>query len=54
MTLINIRNYCSFIDEFLRRESKEYEIGKRHLANMMGQPADTFTQKDVNVSFCSN
>jgi len=27
----------------------EYEIGKRHLANMMGEDPDTFTQEDIDV-----
>ncbi|XP_015122603.1 28S ribosomal protein S9, mitochondrial [Diachasma alloeum] len=37
-------------EDFMQKESKEYEIGKRHLANMMGQPAETFTQDDVNAA----
>lgn len=39
-----------FIDEFIKKEKKEYEIGKRHLANMMGMNPEEFTQEDVNVS----
>lgn len=35
-------------DEFMKRQTFEYEIGKRHLANMMGEDAATFTQKDVD------
>lgn len=30
----------------------EYEVGKRHLANMMGEDPDFFTQADINVCNC--
>ena len=36
-------------DEFMKTQTVEYQIGKRHLANMMGEDAETFTQKDVDV-----
>lgn len=29
----------------------EYEIGRRHLANIMGEDPETFTQEDIDVSF---
>ncbi|EZA55978.1 hypothetical protein DMN91_003212 [Ooceraea biroi] len=35
-------------DEFMKKEIAEYEIGKRHLANMMGEDPDNFTQRDIN------
>lgn len=35
-------------DEFMRAQRHEYEIGKRHLANMMGENPETFTQEDVD------
>lgn len=35
-------------DEFMKRQQFEYNIGKRHLANMMGEDPETFTQKDVD------
>ncbi|XP_049876964.1 28S ribosomal protein S9, mitochondrial [Pectinophora gossypiella] len=35
-------------DKFMKRQQFEYNIGKRHLANMMGEDPDTFTQKDVD------
>lgn len=35
-------------DEFMKREHFEYNIGKRHLANMMGEDPEMFTQKDVD------
>lgn len=38
-------------DEFMKVQEDEYRIGKRHLANMMGEDPETFTQDDVNVSY---
>ncbi|GBP07898.1 28S ribosomal protein S9, mitochondrial [Eumeta japonica] len=35
-------------DEFMEKQQFEYKIGKRHLANMMGEDPETFTQKDVD------
>lgn len=35
-------------DEFMKRQTFEYDVGKRHLANMMGEDPETFTQKDVD------
>uniref|UniRef100_A0A1B0GQ54 Uncharacterized protein n=1 Tax=Phlebotomus papatasi TaxID=29031 RepID=A0A1B0GQ54_PHLPP len=35
-------------EEFMRNQKFEYEIGKRHLANMMGEDPETFTQEDVD------
>ncbi|KAL6257895.1 hypothetical protein P5V15_011494 [Pogonomyrmex californicus] len=37
-------------DEFMKKEIIEYEIGKRHLANMMGEDPECFTQADVERS----
>ena len=37
-------------DEFMKTQQLEYQIGKRHLANMMGEDPETFTQDDVDVS----
>lgn len=34
--------------EFLLRETKEYERGKRHLANIMGIESESMTQRDVD------
>lgn len=33
----------------MQQEIAEYEIGKRHLANMMGRDPETFTQDDIDV-----
>lgn len=38
-------------DAFIQKEKQDFEIGKRHLANMMGEDPEHFTQADVNVSF---
>ncbi|CAH2042460.1 unnamed protein product, partial [Iphiclides podalirius] len=35
-------------DDFMRKQQLEFNIGKRHLANMMGEDPETFTQKDVD------
>lgn len=34
---------------FMKSQEAEYEIGKRHLANMMGEDPETFTEKDIDV-----
>lgn len=38
-------------DSFMEQQTHEYNIGKRHLANMMGADPETFTQTDIDVSF---
>lgn len=35
--------------QFIAEKTYEFQIGKRHLANMMGENPETFTQEDVNV-----
>ncbi|XP_055603393.1 28S ribosomal protein S9, mitochondrial [Uranotaenia lowii] len=35
-------------DEFMKVQNLEYSIGKRHLANMMGEDPETFTQEDID------
>lgn len=39
----------AYLDQFMKKEILEYEIGKRHLANMMGEDSETFTQEDIDV-----
>ncbi|GLV35031.1 mitochondrial ribosomal protein S9 [Carabus blaptoides fortunei] len=34
--------------EFMKDKTIEFQIGKRHLANMMGENPDTFTQEDID------
>lgn len=36
-------------DEFMKGQNYEFQIGKRHLANMMGEDPETFTQRDIDV-----
>ncbi|XP_023020124.1 LOW QUALITY PROTEIN: mitochondrial ribosomal protein S9 [Leptinotarsa decemlineata] len=35
-------------DEFMKKQKEEFQIGKRHLANMMGEDPETFTQEDID------
>lgn len=37
-------------DQFMKAKDAEFRIGKRHLANMMGEDPETFTQEDIDVS----
>jgi hypothetical protein len=37
------------LDEFMKEQLHQYNVGKRHLANMMGEDPETFTQEDVDV-----
>ncbi|XP_045126982.1 28S ribosomal protein S9, mitochondrial-like [Portunus trituberculatus] len=37
-------------DKFMVEQVAEYEIGRRHLANMMGEDPETFTQEDINAA----
>ncbi|CAG2062589.1 unnamed protein product, partial [Timema podura] len=34
----------------MKQQLLDYNIGKRHLANMMGEDPETFTQKDIDVN----
>lgn len=37
-------------DEFMKTQTLEFQIGRRHLANMMGEDPEAFTQDDIDVS----
>lgn len=39
----------TFPDAFMKAETDEFEIGKRHLANIMSLDIDTMTQDDIDV-----
>ncbi|XP_036838604.1 28S ribosomal protein S9, mitochondrial [Oncorhynchus mykiss] len=39
-----------FSEEFIKKQVEEFNIRKRHLANMMGEDPETFTQGDINRS----
>jgi small subunit ribosomal protein S9 len=34
----------------MKKQSTDFEIGKRHLANIMSMDADTMSQEDIDVS----
>lgn len=38
-----------FSEEYIKKQIDEFNIGKRHLANMMGEDPETFTQEDIDV-----
>ncbi|CAH1989566.1 unnamed protein product [Acanthoscelides obtectus] len=35
-------------EDFMKKQREEFQIGKRHLANMMGENPETFTQDDID------
>lgn len=35
--------------EFIQEQLEEFNIGKRHLANMMNEDPESFTQEDIDV-----
>ncbi|XP_054479991.1 28S ribosomal protein S9, mitochondrial [Anoplopoma fimbria] len=39
-----------FTMEFIQKQVEEFNIGKRHLANMMGEDPENFTQEDIDRS----
>ncbi|XP_072303819.1 small ribosomal subunit protein uS9m [Eucyclogobius newberryi] len=39
-----------YTPEFIQKQVEEFNIGKRHLANMMGEDPETFTQDDIDRS----
>nr|XP_057907191.1 28S ribosomal protein S9, mitochondrial [Doryrhamphus excisus] len=39
-----------FTMEFIEKQVEEFNVGKRHLANMMGEDPENFTQEDVDRS----
>ncbi|XP_058479177.1 28S ribosomal protein S9, mitochondrial [Solea solea] len=39
-----------FTAEFIDKQVEEFNIGKRHLANMMGEDPENFTQEDIDRS----
>ncbi|KAI5762564.1 MRPS9 [Gulo gulo luscus] len=38
----------SYTVDFIKKQIEEFNIGKRHLANMMGEDPETFTQEDID------
>lgn len=41
-------------EQFMSVARHEFDMGKRHLANMMGWNPETITQKDIDVSFITS
>ncbi|VVC30336.1 Ribosomal protein S9,Ribosomal protein S5 domain 2-type fold,Ribosomal protein S5 domain 2-type fold [Cinara cedri] len=39
---------ATLYNNFMEQQTHEFQVGKRHLANMMGVDPETFTQKDIN------
>ncbi|KAG9492464.1 hypothetical protein GDO78_000780 [Eleutherodactylus coqui] len=37
-----------YTEAFIKKQIEEFNIGKRHLANMMGEDPETFTQADID------
>ena len=37
------------VENFMEEEIRQYELGKRHLANIMGEDPDNFTQEQIDV-----
>lgn len=35
--------------EFIQQQREEFRLGRRHLANMMGEDPESFSQEDVDV-----
>ncbi|KAL2774363.1 28S ribosomal protein S9, mitochondrial, partial [Daubentonia madagascariensis] len=38
----------TYTQDFIKKQIEEFNIGKRHLANMMGEDPETFTQEDID------
>ncbi|KAM3836977.1 small ribosomal subunit protein uS9m isoform 2-T2 [Vipera latastei] len=37
-----------YTESFIKKQIEEFNIGKRHLANMMGEDPESFTQEDID------
>lgn len=42
--------HVNYTEEFIKQQIEEFNIGKRHLANMMGEDPETISQGDIDVS----
>ena len=45
-----LQNYQANV-EFFEKKDQEYELGKRHLANIMGYDPEKLTREQIEVSF---
>ncbi|XP_030057313.1 small ribosomal subunit protein uS9m isoform X1 [Microcaecilia unicolor] len=53
-TAVRSRNVAAagpekYTEAFIKKQIEEFNVGKRHLANMMGEDPETFTQEDIDV-----
>ncbi|XP_067889923.1 28S ribosomal protein S9, mitochondrial isoform X1 [Heterodontus francisci] len=42
--------HAKYTEEFIKQQIEEFNIGKRHLANMMGEDSETINQEDIDRS----
>ncbi|XP_078258715.1 small ribosomal subunit protein uS9m isoform X2 [Rhinoraja longicauda] len=42
--------HVNYTEEFIKQQIEEFNIGKRHLANMMGEDPETISQGDIDRS----
>ncbi|XP_030057314.1 small ribosomal subunit protein uS9m isoform X2 [Microcaecilia unicolor] len=52
-TAVRSRNVAAagpekYTEAFIKKQIEEFNVGKRHLANMMGEDPETFTQEDID------
>uniref|UniRef100_UPI00398E6341 small ribosomal subunit protein uS9m n=1 Tax=Pristiophorus japonicus TaxID=55135 RepID=UPI00398E6341 len=40
--------HAKYTEEFIKQQIEEFNIGKRHLANMMGEDPETINQEDID------
>lgn len=48
--IIHVSGPEKYTGDFIKEQIEEFNLGKRHLANMMGEDPETFTQEDIDVS----
>ena len=39
-----------FIEKFMQEQREEFELGKKHLANMMGRDVESMDEREINVN----
>lgn len=47
---MKLLNSIHVLDEFITQENQLFNVGKRHLANMMGLDPESLTQEQIDVS----
>ncbi|XP_059577006.1 small ribosomal subunit protein uS9m isoform X2 [Alligator mississippiensis] len=46
--IIHVSGPEKYTGDFIKEQIEEFNLGKRHLANMMGEDPETFTQEDID------